>query len=109
MIPGPAERAAYDVTAPLLVVAAAFVLSLAGRTVELVREQQALAAAGTVAARGIEEGDRIRQQLERLLAGASEIARGGDASVQGVLDALAKQGVVYNPPASPANGPAGQK
>ena len=109
MITGPAERAVQDITVPMLVVAGAFVLSLLGTTVELVRDQQALAAAATVQARGMQDGDRIRQQLERLLTGATDIAHGGDAPVQAVLDALAKQGVVYNAPAGSPTSTAEQK
>ena len=86
---------------PVLLLGLAVTASLGAGTLQSWRQRQALAAALGQQADAVTEGDRLRQQLEGLLSGATALANGGNVAARAALDGLAKQGVTYNPP-SPA-------
>lgn len=87
-----------DPLLPVILLGAAVVASLGAGTLQSWRQKQALATAQAQQAGPVAEGDRLRQQLEGLLSGATELANGGNAPARAALDALGKQGVTYNPP-----------
>ena len=97
MIPDRSVRAQADMTLPVLLIGLAFVASLFVTTIQAVRDQRTLALATENQARATQEGERLRIQLQNLMAGATTIAKEGDTSAQSVLDALEKQGLKYTP------------
>jgi len=87
-------------TIPMLVIAAVFVASLLWTTMRAVQDQRTLAAATENQSRAVQEGERLRGQLDGLLAGATTLATGGNAPAKAALEALVKEGIKYTPPLS---------
>jgi CO/xanthine dehydrogenase Mo-binding subunit len=91
-----------NVSLPLVITAAALLLSTVGSTVQLLEQRQALAAASDAQRRASEDGDLARTQLNGLLAGAGGLAQNGDGAAKSAMDAMARQGITYTPPGAAA-------
>lgn len=96
-------RAGFGV--PLLLGLLALLLSLAIQTALLVSERQALATATVAQGPAMAEGDRVRNRLEALLSGVSDLATAGNPTAQAAMQALGRQGVAYTPPAQTQQAP----
>lgn len=96
--PQPLDRQPRGFGAPLLVGLAALLLAIVPQTVQLWRDRAALAALSQAQDGPVADGDRVRQQLEALLGGATALAQSGNAGAKAALDALARQGITYTPP-----------
>ncbi len=91
------DRTPPDLSLPVLLLGVAVAGWLGFTTVQLVREGGNLSAADARQGPAVQEGDRVRQQLEGLLSGATELANGGNGSAKAALAVLQKQGVSYSP------------
>lgn len=86
-----------DPLLPVILLGAAVVASLGAGALQSWQQKQALATTQAQQTVPVAEGDRLRQQLEGLLSGATELATGGNLAARAALDVLDKQGVTYGP------------
>ena len=93
-----ADQAPPDLSLPVLLLGLAVAGWLGFTTVQLLREGGTLSVADERQGPAVQEGDRVRQQLESLLSGATELANGGNGSARAALEALQNLGVAYTPP-----------
>jgi len=80
-----------------LAVVALFVL-MAFETAEAIRDRGALSNLRRSQGATVEEGIKLRQQLEALAAGTAKLAADGDEGAKTVVDQMKRQGVSLNPP-----------
>lgn len=90
---------------PLMLGLLALLLSLAIQTALLVSERRALATVSAAQGPAMDEGDRVRDQLESLLSGASALAAAGNGAAQAAMEALGRQGISYTPPTQTKQAP----
>lgn len=90
------ERDPPDLTLPVALLGLAVVAWLGSTAGQLLRDRGTLAATLERQTPAMQDGDRVRQQLEALFAGATDLAAGGNAPARAALDVLQKQGVTYN-------------
>ena len=86
-----------DFRLPMLLLSMAVLIFMLTGTLSRIADQNALAAAGDNQARAASEGERMRRQVDALLAGATGLANGGDGAAKTALEAIARQGVNYTP------------
>ncbi len=84
---------------PLGLLVVAVFLMVAFQTVQLVRERSNLAAIHAAQEASIQEGAKLRQQLEALAGETAKLAEAGDAGAKAVVEEPRRQGVNLKPPA----------
>jgi hypothetical protein len=82
---------------PLALVVLAFFIMAAFQTVQLIREHGHLADVKLAQEPTIQEGLKLRQQLESLGARTAQLADSGNANAKAIVDELRRQGVTLKP------------
>jgi uncharacterized protein YoxC len=85
------------VQVPVLILAVAFFALCVVQTVQLVSDRETLATAKSSQETPIQEGTRVRQQLDSLFSKTTALANEGNAGAKAVLEELRRQGVVGTP------------
>src|SRR5260221_13898252 len=78
---------------PLALVVLGFVLMVGFQTVQLVRERGNLFEVQLAQEPTVQEGTKLRQQLDSLAARTAQLAETGNAGAKGVIDEMRRQGI----------------
>jgi hypothetical protein len=84
----------------LLILTTALFLMLAFQTVQLLREHQILGGVRAEQEATMQEGRKLRLQLDALAGKTAQLAKDGDANAQAVVDRMRSQGIVLKGPAT---------
>jgi hypothetical protein len=83
----------------LTLVTLALFLMVAFQCVQLIRERASLAELWTTQEPTIQEGLRLRKQLDTLASETAQLAAGGDTGASAIIDDFRRQGITLRPPA----------
>lgn len=90
----------------MIVLAAAFFLTVAFQTFELIRKHSNLQTALDGQQAPLEQALRIRQETEQMAGDTAALADKGDTNAKAVVDEMRRQGIALRvPPAQPAPTP----
>jgi hypothetical protein len=78
---------------PLSLLTAAFFLMVAFQTFELVRDRFTLVDVRAAQEQPVQRGIKLRQQMNAVVSGISQLADGGDANAKAIIDDLQRQGI----------------
>ena len=95
------------VEVPVAVLALGFFVALVFQTVQLVRDSETLQAITISQDTPLQEAVRLHQAVEALANDISKLAQSGDANAKQVVEEMAKQHIVLNPPPPAAGEPQG--
>ena len=99
MVPGPErDREISGLGLPIILVVLSLFVLMAFETAEAIRDRGALSNLRRSQGATVEEGIKLRQQLEALAAGTAKLAADGDEGAKTVVDQMKRQGVTLNPP-----------
>ena len=86
----------------LVVLAAAFFLTVAFQSYELIRDHQNLEMAAAGQEAPLQQALQIRQQTEALAGDTAALADKGNTNAKQVIDTLRQQGITLHAPQAPA-------
>ena len=92
------DRAIGGLVLPIALVVVSLFVLMAFETAEAIRDRGALSNLRRSQGATVEEGIKLRQQLEALAAGTAKLAADGDEGAKTVVDQMKRQGVTLNPP-----------
>ena len=79
--------------APLVLVVFGFFIMVAFQTVQLVREHQHIGIVRAAQEPTIEEGTKLRQQLNSMASKLAQLADAGNANAKAIIEELKRQGI----------------
>lgn len=82
----------------LAITIAALLLLAIFQTVGVVRDHYMLAAASAAQQPAVDQGVKLRAQLQTLAGKTAELARSGDTAARDVIDLMHREGVTIAPP-----------
>jgi Tfp pilus assembly protein PilO len=83
---------------PVALVVVSFFVLMAFETGYAIHDREALAEQKRAQETTVQEGMKLRQQLETLAGKTAQLAADGDEGAKAVFDQMKRQGVVLNPP-----------
>lgn len=83
---------------PVILVVLSLFLLLSFQTYQAIRDQSALSNLRASQEQMVQESLKLRHQLELLAGDTAQLAAGGDAGAQAIVDQMKKQGISLNPP-----------
>lgn len=94
-----AGRRMLDMTLrwPLLVLATAFLIATAFRTERLIQQRIELGAFRSAQEPAVQQGQKVRAQLDQLADATARLAAAGDANAEAIIEEMARQGVTLRP------------
>jgi len=92
---------AGNLTLPLLLLTTAFFVMVAFQTYQLVVDRIALTNVRAAQEQNVQQSLKVRQQLNAIANGVQQLANGGDANAQQIIEALRRNGITVNAPAQP--------
>ena len=100
MMSGPGRRGSLsgDLWLPVLLVIVAVFVLMAFETGQTIHERGVLADLRRSQEPTIQEGIKLRQQLETLAGRTAQLAAEGDEGAKTVVDQMKREGVTLNPP-----------
>ncbi len=96
----PAEYRYDGTKVQLALVTLALFLMVAFQSVQLIRERGNLAELQANQEPTIQEGLRLRKQLDTLANETAQLAAGGDTGASAIIEELRRQGITVKPPAA---------
>src|SRR5271169_5267466 len=98
-MPDTAGRQMLDMTLrwPLVVLAAAFLIATGFRTERLIQQRIELGAIRVAQEPAVQQGQKLRAQLDQLADATARVAVGGDANAKAIVDEMSRQGVTLRP------------
>lgn len=94
--PGGGGRPANGLSPPLVLVVLSVFVLMAFETGQAIRDRTVLADLLRAQQPSIEQAAKLRQQLQTLAGKTAELAAGGDAGAQAVVDQMKAQGVTLS-------------
>jgi len=82
---------------PLLVLAAAFLIATGFRTERLIQQRIEIAAFRAAQEPAVQQGQKVRAQLDQLADATARFAATGDANAKAIVEEMARQGVTLRP------------
>ncbi|HXJ00320.1 MAG TPA: hypothetical protein VNH44_03805 [Micropepsaceae bacterium] len=88
--------------AQLMALGLAFLVVVGFQSFQLVRDRIALLDLRTAQEPTVQQGLKLRQQVDSIASGIAQLASAGDVSAQAIINDLRRQGIMVRPPGTPA-------
>ena len=95
---GQSGRALGELPLPVILVVIALFVLMAFETGQAIHDRGALTDLRRAQEPTIQEGVKLRQQLESLAGKTAQLAAGGNEGAKTVVDLMKRQGITLNPP-----------
>jgi hypothetical protein len=98
-MPEPASRLILDAALrwPLVLLAAAFLIATGFRTERLIQQRIDLGAIRVAQEQAVQNGRKLRSQLDQLADATARLAVAGDANAKTIVEEMGRQGVTLRP------------
>jgi hypothetical protein len=98
-MPEATDHRMLDITLrwPLVMLAAAFLVATGFRTERLIQQRSDLGSIRVAQEPAVEQGQKLRAQLDQLADATAKLAAGGDANAKTIVDEMGRQGVTLRP------------
>jgi hypothetical protein len=98
-MPEPASRLILDrdLRWPLVLLAAAFLIATGFRTERLIQQRIDLGAIRVAQEQAVQNGQKLRSQLDQLADATARLAAAGDANAKTIVEEMGRQGVTLRP------------